>query len=195
MKRAIDIILKTPGIEHVAPFAGLDATTFTVASNAGTIFSGLPSLYNHDIPGITANSVLADLRKRLSVIQDAYVLTIPPPPVQGIGNSGGFKMMLEDRAGLGTQALVNAANALVAAANKDPSFAGVFTLLNAGIAVGLCRHRPPEGREGRAHADRRVRHAAGLSRLAIRQRLQFPRPNLRGDRPGGRPVPAQTGRT
>jgi hydrophobe/amphiphile efflux-1 (HAE1) family protein len=131
VKRAVDIILKTPGVEHVAPFAGLDATTFTVASNSGTIFSGLPSLYNHNIPGITANSVLADLRKRLSVIQDAYVLTIPPPPVQGIGNSGGFKMMLEDRAGLGTQALVNATNALVAAANKDPSFAGVFTLLNA----------------------------------------------------------------
>ena len=39
-------------------------------------------------------TVLADLRKRLSVIQDAYVLTIPPPPVQGIGNAGGFKMML-----------------------------------------------------------------------------------------------------
>ena len=132
VQQAIDIILKTPGVEHVAPFAGLDATTFTVASNSGTIFSGLPSLYNHSIPGITANSVLADLRKRLSVIQGAYVLTIPPPPVQGIGNSGGFKMMLEDRAGLGTQALVNATNALVAAANKDPSFAGVFTLLNAG---------------------------------------------------------------
>ena len=132
VKRATDIILKTPGVEHVAPFAGLDATTFTVASNAGTIFSGLPSLYNHSIPGVTASSVLADLRKRLSVIQDAYVLTIPPPPVQGIGNSGGFKMMLEDRAGLGTQALVNATNALVGAANKDPSFAGVFTLLNAG---------------------------------------------------------------
>ena len=132
VKQAIDIILKTPGVEHVAPFAGLDATTFTVASNAGAIFSGLPSLYNHAIPGITANSVLADLRKRLAVIQGAYVLTIPPPPVQGIGNSGGFKMMLEDRAGLGTQALVNATNKLVAAANKDPSFAGVFTLLNAG---------------------------------------------------------------
>ena len=132
VKRAVDIMLKTPGVEHVAPFAGLDATTFTVASNAGTIFSGLPSLYNHDMPGITANSVLADLRKRLSVIQDAHVLTIPPPPVQGIGNAGGFKLMLEDRAGLGTGALVKAANALLAAANKDPSFAGVFTLINAG---------------------------------------------------------------
>jgi hydrophobe/amphiphile efflux-1 (HAE1) family protein len=132
VKQAVDIILKTPGVEHVAPFAGLDATTFTVASNSGTIFSGLPSLYNHSVSGVTANSVLADLRKRLSVIQDAYVLTIPPPPVQGIGNSGGFKMMLEDRAGLGSQALVDAANALVGAANRDPTFAGVFTLLNTG---------------------------------------------------------------
>ena len=51
VEKAIEIILGTPGIEHVAPFAGLDATTFTVASNAGTIFSGLPSLYNHDIDG------------------------------------------------------------------------------------------------------------------------------------------------
>jgi hydrophobe/amphiphile efflux-1 (HAE1) family protein len=128
VKKAIEIILTTPGIEHVAPFAGLDATTFTIASNAGTIFSGLPSLYSHEIKGLTAATVLADLRKRLSVIQDAYVLTIPPPPVQGIGNAGGFKMMLQDRAGLGSDALAQAAQKLVAAANKDPSFAGVFTL-------------------------------------------------------------------
>src|ERR1700738_1962832 len=99
-KKASDIILDTRGIEHVAPFAGLDATTFTVASNAATIFSGLPSLYNHSIDGLTATTVLADLRKRLSVIQDANVLTIPPPPVQGLGSVGGFKMMLEDRAGV-----------------------------------------------------------------------------------------------
>jgi multidrug efflux pump subunit AcrB len=124
--------MTTPGIEHVAPYAALDATTFTIASNAGTIFSVLPSLNNHEVKGLTAATVLADLRKRLSVIQDAYVLTIPPPPVQGIGNAGGFKMMLQDRAGLGSDALAQAAQKLVAAANKDPNFAGVFTLFGTG---------------------------------------------------------------
>jgi multidrug efflux pump subunit AcrB len=84
VKQATDIALKTRGIEHASPFAGLDAITSTVASNSGTVFTGLPSLYNHDIPGVTANTVLADLTARLSVIQDARVLTIPPPPVQGI---------------------------------------------------------------------------------------------------------------
>ncbi len=128
----IDIILNTKGIEHVAPFAGLDATTLTVASNSGTIFSGLPSLYNHELPGVNATTVLADLRKRLSVIKDAFTLTIPPPPVQGLGSAGGFKMMLEDRGGLGYPAMVKAARSLVAAANKDPAFAGTFTLFNAG---------------------------------------------------------------
>jgi len=128
VKKAVEIIMTTQGVEHVAPFAGLDATTFTVASNSGTIFSGLPSLYEHHIDGVTAATVLADLRKRLSVIQDAYVLTIPPPPVQGLGSAGGFKMMLQDRAGLGSDALARASQTLVGAANKDPSFAGVFTL-------------------------------------------------------------------
>lgn len=131
VKQAADIILSTRGIEHVAPFAGLDATTSTIASNAGTIFIGLPSLYNHSVDGVTALSALSDLRQRLSVIKDARVLVIQPPPVQGLGSSGGFKMMVEDRAGLGPKALVEAANALVTAANKDPHFAGVFTLFNA----------------------------------------------------------------
>jgi hydrophobe/amphiphile efflux-1 (HAE1) family protein len=132
VRRGIDIILGTKGVEHVAPFAGLDATTFTVASNAATIFSGLPSLYNHDLPGVTATTVLADMRKRLSVISDAHVLTIPPPPVQGLGSAGGFKMMLEDHAGLGSEALAKAARALVAAANRDTTFAGAFTLFTTG---------------------------------------------------------------
>jgi hydrophobe/amphiphile efflux-1 (HAE1) family protein len=127
-----DIILSTGKIEHVAPFAGLDATTLTVSSSGGTVFVGLPSLYNHHIPGVTAASMLAELRQKLSVIKDAVVLVILPPPVQGLGSAGGFKMMLEDRDGLGSKALVKAANALVAEANKDPHFAGVFTLFNAG---------------------------------------------------------------
>jgi hydrophobe/amphiphile efflux-1 (HAE1) family protein len=132
VKEATDIILKTKGIEHVAPFAGLDATTSTVASNAGTIFIGLPSLYNHEVDGVDAKSALADLRKSLSVIQDAFVLVIQPPPVQGLGNAGGFKLMLEDRAGLGSEALAKAAKDLVTAANKDTTFGGVFTLFNTG---------------------------------------------------------------
>ena len=133
VREASRIILATPGIEHVVPFAGLDATTFTVASNDGTIFSGLPSLYNHSTAhGLNAQAVLGNLRRRLAGIQGAFVLTIPPPPVQGLGSAGGFKMMLQDRNGLGSEVLAKAAQTLVGAANRDPAFAGVFTLFSTG---------------------------------------------------------------
>lgn len=127
-----DIILKTPGIEHTSPTTGFDVTTSTVAPNVGTIFTALPSLYGKHIPGVTAATMLVKLRARLAGIKDAIVIVINPPAVQGLGAAGGFKMMLEDRGGLGPQALANAANTLVAAANKEKTFGGVFTLYNAG---------------------------------------------------------------
>ncbi len=127
-----DIILKTPGVEHTSPVTGFDVTTSTVSPNAATIFFSLPSLYGKHIPGVNAATMLAAVRQRLAGVKDAFVLVVNPPPVQGLGAAGGFKLMVEDRNNLGPQALANATNALVAAANKDPALAGVFTLYNAG---------------------------------------------------------------
>src|SRR5215475_10568531 len=87
VQQVAKIALGTRGIEHVAPFTGLDGTTFTDASNVGTVFTGLPSLYNHHVSGVTAASTIESLRQRVSVIKDARVLVFQPPPVQGLGNS------------------------------------------------------------------------------------------------------------
>ncbi|BDB28763.1 multidrug efflux RND transporter permease subunit [Cupriavidus sp. TA19] len=127
-----EIALKTPGVSHTSATAGFDVTTSTVAPNVGTVFTSLPSLYGEHIKGVTAASMVQRLQERLSVIKDAYVIVVQPPAVQGLGAAGGFKLMLQDRDGLGPQALAKAANTLVAAANKDKSFGGVFTLYNAG---------------------------------------------------------------
>ncbi|MGF6767927.1 hydrophobe/amphiphile efflux-1 (HAE1) family protein [Paraburkholderia sp. GAS199] len=130
-----DIVLNTPGMKgvtHTSPVTGYDVTTGTIAPNVGTLFYGLPSLYDKHVPGVNAATMLVEIRKRVASIKDAVVVVINPPPVQGLGSAGGFKLMLEDRAGLGPQALAQATNALVAAANKDKVFGGVFTLYNAG---------------------------------------------------------------
>ncbi len=77
--------------------------------------------------------MLPRLRETLGQHQGrAVIIVVNPPAVQGLGAAGGFKLMLEDRGELGPQALAKAANDLAAAANKDPAFAGVFTLYNAG---------------------------------------------------------------
>jgi hydrophobe/amphiphile efflux-1 (HAE1) family protein len=128
-----DIVLKTvPGPTHTSPVAGLDVTTSTIAPNVGTIFYGLPSLYGHHIPGVTAATMLPKVRAALAGIRDAVVIVVNPPPVQGLGSAGGFKLMVEDRGDHTPQELAAATNLLVAAANKDPAFARVFTLYNAG---------------------------------------------------------------
>ncbi|MHC5540559.1 efflux RND transporter permease subunit, partial [Singulisphaera rosea] len=125
-----DIALKTR-VAHTSPATGYDVTTATVAPNVGTVFCSLPSLYGISEPGSDAVTMIESLRKRFVGYKDANILVIQPPPVQGLGTAGGFKLMLEDRAGVGPEALAKAANTLVAAANKDATFGGVFTLYNA----------------------------------------------------------------
>src|SRR5712664_2086186 len=132
VRQANDIILSTPGVDHTSVTSGFDVTTGTISSNTGTLYLALPSLYGKHFRGGDAASMLQTLRKRLSVIKDANVAVIMPPPVQGLGSAGGFKMMVEDRGGLGPDALAKATNALVAEANKDKSLAGAFTLFNTG---------------------------------------------------------------
>ncbi len=127
VKQATSIILATPGVAHAVAFSGFDGATFTNASNAGAIFTPLDPFEERIAKGENAASILNNLRQRLSAIQDAFVITIPPPPVAGIGTAGGFKMMLQDREGLGSTALEAAAQTLAAAANQTPGLAGVFT--------------------------------------------------------------------
>src|SRR5204863_404544 len=83
-------IAATPGVAHAVPFAGFDGATFTNASNAGAIFSPMKPFKERAAQGLSASHILADLRQRLSGIQEAFIITIAPPPVRGIGNAGGF---------------------------------------------------------------------------------------------------------
>ncbi len=127
VRQATEIILGTPGVEHAVPFSGFDGATFTNASNAGAIFSPLKPFDERHAKGQDVSVVLNSLRQRLASIQDAFIITIPPPPVSGIGTAGGFKMMLQDRGGLGSGALEAAAAELTAAANQTPGLVGVFS--------------------------------------------------------------------
>src|SRR5882724_13132560 len=99
-----EILTATPGVYSTAAFAGLDGATLTNASNDGAIFSVFKPFAERDAQGLTADVILASINKRLATIDDAFVITILPPPINGIGNAGGFKMMLEDKNNLGPAA-------------------------------------------------------------------------------------------
>jgi hydrophobe/amphiphile efflux-1 (HAE1) family protein len=128
-KRVVDECLKTPGVAHAVNFVGFNGATFTNAPNSGAIFLTLDPWdgRGHD-PKLSAAGIVGELFKRLASFQEALVLVIQPPPVSGIGNAGGVRMMVEDRAGRGSQALLDATNAMVRAANQTPGLTQVFTL-------------------------------------------------------------------
>jgi HAE1 family hydrophobic/amphiphilic exporter-1 len=130
VRRATKIILETPGIAHAVPFAGFDGATFTNAPNAGAIFTPMEPFHERAAKGLDQAKMIAELRRRLSVIQEAFIIVIPPPPVRGIGTAGGFKMMVQDKRGRGLPALEAATQDLIGAANQIPGLTGVFSLFN-----------------------------------------------------------------
>jgi multidrug efflux pump subunit AcrB len=68
------------------------------------------------------------LQQSLAAIQDAFIVVVQPPPVSGIGNASGFRMMVEDRAGRGPQALQGAVYAMMGRAAQTPGLSQVFSL-------------------------------------------------------------------
>ncbi|MBR0654645.1 efflux RND transporter permease subunit [Plastoroseomonas arctica] len=130
IRRASDTIAAVPGVANSIAFVGLDGATFTNAPNTGVVFAGLRSFEDRAHLGVTGNSILADLQRRLMGEDAALVLVIPPPPVPGIGTGGGFKLMIQDRQGRGPQALERATQQVLAAANGAPGIAFAFSLFN-----------------------------------------------------------------
>jgi multidrug efflux pump subunit AcrB len=125
----VDIALKTPGVNHVINIVGFSGATFTNAPNAAAMFIVLDSFDKRaGNPSLSADAIQRTLFGKFAPIQEGLVLVVQPPAVQGIGNAGGFRMMVEDRAGKGPAALQNAAYAMMGKAAQTPGLVQVFTL-------------------------------------------------------------------
>jgi hydrophobe/amphiphile efflux-1 (HAE1) family protein len=127
VRKVEEIALATPGVVRVPSFAGLSGATRTQASNAAALFPVFDEPEARLKKGLTATSITNELRKRLSGIEGAFIIVIPPPSVPGIGTGGGFTMRIQDRQGRGSELLAAATDELVAAARKAPGLTAVFS--------------------------------------------------------------------
>jgi len=121
------ITLDTPGIIRVAAFAGFSGATRTQAGNAAALFPVFEEQEIRHKKGLSANAIANELRKRLSALQGAFIIVIPPPAVPGIGTGGGFTMRIQDRQGRGPEMLAAATDELVMAARRAPGLTSVFS--------------------------------------------------------------------
>ncbi|GAA0761038.1 efflux RND transporter permease subunit [Ideonella azotifigens] len=126
-RRMDDIVMKQPGVEHAITFPGLSINGFTNSSNSGIVFVALKDFDQRKDPSLSAGAIAGSLNQQFGQIQDAFIAIFPPPPVQGLGTTGGFKLQLEDRASLGFDALDAAQKAFMAKAYQTPELAGMFS--------------------------------------------------------------------
>ncbi|SUS03275.1 Efflux pump membrane transporter BepE [uncultured Defluviicoccus sp.] len=116
VQRAAKQLTQTEGVELVAAFAGMDGASFTNASNAGVVFVKLKP-WEERGDRLNAQAMAGQIMGALGQIEEANIFVLSPPPVQGMGNGGGFKMMVQDKSGAGYRALEQAANSILGPAN------------------------------------------------------------------------------
>ncbi|TMJ36233.1 MAG: efflux RND transporter permease subunit, partial [Alphaproteobacteria bacterium] len=131
VQRASKIIASTPGVTDAVAFAGFSGATFTNASNAGVVFARFDSFENRLKQGHNAHEIIGALYGRLQEIQEAFIIAIPPPPIRGIGNSGGFKIQLQERDSADVRRVLGLAYGMMQQANQTPGLTGVFTTFSA----------------------------------------------------------------
>ena len=127
IREMTDIALKEPGVRNSVAFPGLSINGFINSPSAGIAFLGLKSFDERRSPELTGAAIAKKLQAKFNGVKDAFVAVFPPPPVQGLGTIGGFKLQVEDRADLGYPALDAVMKQVSAKAAQAPELAGVFT--------------------------------------------------------------------
>src|SRR5690606_4599436 len=119
IKRMSAIAGEHPGVENTIAFPGLSINGFTNSPNSGIVFVGLKDFDQRKEDNLAAGAIAAELNGKFADIQDAYLAIFPPPPVQGLGTIGGFRLQIQDRGNLGydelylqTQNILNKARQL-----------------------------------------------------------------------------------
>jgi gold/copper resistance efflux pump len=126
VKKMSEIALAEPGVESVVAFPGLSVNGMVNIPNAAVMFTMLKPFDERKDPSLSAFAIADRLMGKFSQIPDGFAGIFPPPPVPGLGSTGGFKIQIEDRAGLGFDALAQAQGAVMGKAMQTPELAGML---------------------------------------------------------------------
>ena len=130
VKQMSKLALAEPGVESVVAFPGLSINGFVNVPNAAVMFVMLDPFKDRTSPDLAATAIAGRLQAKFAGIQDGFLGVFPPPPVPGLGATGGFKMQIEDRGGVGLDALVQQTQILMMKATESGQVAGLMTSLD-----------------------------------------------------------------
>jgi len=130
VKQMSKLALAEPGVESVVAFPGLSINGFVNVPNAAVMFVMLDPFKDRTSPDLAATAIAGRLQAKFAGIRDGFLGVFPPPPVPGLGATGGFKMQIEDRGGVGLDALVQQTQILMMKATESGQVAGLMTSLD-----------------------------------------------------------------
>jgi multidrug efflux pump len=127
IKQMSEIALAQPGVAHSVAFPGLSINGFTNSPNSGVVFTPLDDFSQRQDPSLSANAIAEALNQKFAGIEDAFIAIFPPPPVQGLGTIGGFRLQIQDRGNYGYEELYKVTMQVMQKAWATPELTGVFS--------------------------------------------------------------------
>jgi multidrug efflux pump len=121
------IALKTDGVANTIAFPGLSINGFTNSPNSGIVFLPLDDFSDRKTAELSAGAIAGKLNAAFAGIDEGFVAVFPPPPILGLGTTGGFKLQIEDRANKGFEALFAALESTLNEARKHPALTGLYS--------------------------------------------------------------------
>ena len=133
IRRMSEIAKTVPGVANSIAFPGLSINGFSVSPNSGIVFVGLDDFENRTTPDKSGLAIAGKLNGMFSQIQEALVLVVPPPPVNGLGTSGGFRMQVEDRSGVGYEQLYAYTQQIIGRAYSTNALSTVYSTFQVNV--------------------------------------------------------------
>lgn len=125
--RLTNAALKTPGVGHTISLPGYSLLNSNSLSNTVTVFVVLTPFDERKTPDLSADAICQKLRVATADVEDAVVAIFGAPPIQGLGNTGGVKLQIQDRSGAGVAALQEATQAVIDAGTAKTGRPFMFT--------------------------------------------------------------------
>jgi len=126
-----DILKKTPGVASWVTIGGFSVLDFANVPNVSSTFFAYED-WKERGTSLNQDVIISSINRELAGIEDALAFAVIPPPIRGLGQTGGFQMMVEDRGSLGLEQLKRATDELVQAGNSQPGLRGLQTTFSVG---------------------------------------------------------------
>ncbi|WP_426287998.1 efflux RND transporter permease subunit [Sphingomonas sp. PSPC2-2] len=130
MQKVAKRILPLAGVKGAVMLAGFDGPSQTLAPNSAAAYIPLKSFEERQKLGVTFAGIMAEAQKATADINEARLLIVPPPLIQGIGSAGGYRMMVQDLQGHGYPEMGKTAYGLIGQANQTKGLAQVYTFFD-----------------------------------------------------------------